>query len=117
MLQRQRPLDVLVSNGRSKAGRAFFSLLQMKKGPFFRDSDYILVDRKEREHFPWVMAQLRTKAPEFFMQRPGEMRSWSCRGIFMSYLYVYQCISYVINICIDVCGPGTTAVGCYSPPL
>ena len=81
MLGRVKPMDVLWvpeerPHGFPHSAHAFLRLLQMKKGPFYRDSEYILVTKAEYEHFPWIMQQIRIKAPEFFYQyRTAELKT------------------------------------------
>ena len=73
MLKRVKPMDVLWvpehrPEGTPHSAHAFLRMVQLKKGPFYRDTDYILVTKAEYNHFPWVMEQIRVKAQEFFYQ-------------------------------------------------
>ena len=87
MLGRLKPLDILwvpeeKPSGFPPSAHAFLRLMQWKQGPFYRNSDYIRVAKEEREHFPWVMEQVRIKGQEFFHQyRTAELKtgrdSWS----------------------------------------
>lgn len=73
MLGRLKPMDVLWvpedrPDGFPRSAHSFLRLMQWKQGPFYRDKDYIRVHKDEREHFPWVMEQVRIKGQEFFYQ-------------------------------------------------
>ena len=51
-----------------KSAHAFFQLLCWRKGPLFKGDILIRSLEQERDHYPWVVEQIRILAPEFFRQ-------------------------------------------------
>eukprot|EP00931_Biecheleriopsis_adriatica_P049485 TRINITY_DN28628_c0_g1_i1.p1 TRINITY_DN28628_c0_g1~~TRINITY_DN28628_c0_g1_i1.p1 ORF type:complete len:700 (+),score=132.47 TRINITY_DN28628_c0_g1_i1:33-2102(+) len=72
-LEKVKPMDMLKVPderpfGWPHSAYAFFQVLQWRRGPLHRNSDYVRVSKIEREHFPWVIEQIRMRAPEFYRQ-------------------------------------------------